>query len=34
MSPRLGALALILVVLGALAWQWPEIQRYLKVKQM
>ncbi len=34
MSPRLGVLALIVVVLGGLAWQWPEIQRYLKVKQM
>ena len=27
-------LALVAAVLGVLAWQWPEIQRYLKVRQM
>jgi hypothetical protein len=34
MNQRIGALALVATVLGVLAWQWPEIQRYLKVRQM
>jgi hypothetical protein len=34
MNPRIGGLALVAALIGVLAWQWPEIQRYLKVKQM
>ena len=34
MSTRIGGLALVAALIGVLAWQWPEIQRYLKVKQM
>ena len=34
MNARFGALALVAAVACVLAWQWPEIQRYLKVKQM
>jgi hypothetical protein len=34
MNARIGGLAAAAVVVGALAWQWPEIQRYLKVRQM
>ena len=34
MNARLGVLALVAAIAGALAWQWPEVQRYLKVRQM
>ena len=34
MNARIGALALVVALVGLLAWQWPEIQRYLKVRQM
>jgi hypothetical protein len=34
MNIRLLVLALVLVIVGALVWQWPEVQRYLKVRQM
>jgi uncharacterized protein DUF6893 len=34
MNVRLGVLALVAVIAVALAWQWPEVQRYLKVRQM
>jgi Family of unknown function (DUF6893) len=34
MNARIGGLAAMAAVVGALAWQWPEIQRYLKVKKM
>ena len=36
MNARAGSLAVLLLaaVGGGLAWQWPEIQRYLKVRKM
>jgi len=34
MNSRVGGAALVAAVLAVLAWQWPEIQRYLKVRQM
>ena len=34
MSPRVAGLALVAIVVAGLLWQWPEIQRYIKVKQM
>jgi hypothetical protein len=34
MNARVGGLALVAAAFGVLAWQWPEIQRYLKVKRM
>ena len=34
MNGRLGVLALVAAIVAALAWQWPEVQRYLKVRQM
>jgi hypothetical protein len=34
MNVRLLVLAFVLVLAGALAWQWPEVQRYLKVRRM
>lgn len=34
MNARLGVLALVAAIAVVLAWQWPEVQRYLKVRQM
>jgi hypothetical protein len=34
MNARFGALAFVVAVVAVLAWQWPEIQRYLKVSRM
>jgi hypothetical protein len=34
MNGRISGLALLVAVIAVLAWQWPEIQRYLKVRQM
>jgi hypothetical protein len=34
MNGRLGALALVAAIACVLAWQWPEVQRYLKVRRM
>jgi hypothetical protein len=34
MNQRISGLALVAAVVAVLAWQWPEIQRYLKVRQM
>lgn len=34
MNGRIGGLALVATLIAVLAWQWPEIQRYIKVRQM
>jgi hypothetical protein len=34
MNARISALGLTAALIGLLAWQWPEIQRYLKVRRM
>jgi hypothetical protein len=31
---RLATLVLVAALLAVLGWQWPEIQRYLKVRKM
>jgi hypothetical protein len=34
MIGRISAVAVVMAIVAVLAWQWPEIQRYLKVRQM